>query len=114
MNQFIKHKFIVLCSNIILLLPLSNALHFVLIDHELSIFSIKKNKITHQCDDYILYQVYTENDFNLEINPPVWINFIQIIDVFYQINSFSTFFININNRGPPEYLKTINYLNQHY
>ena len=82
------------------MLPISNALHFVLIDH-----TAKQDKgiikAPHQCDDFILNQTYTIHDFSLNIEKPIWLNFYYHFNVNYLKNYQSTFIVDIFNKGPP-------------
>jgi len=102
MKSFIKQKLILFFSSIILMLPISNALHFVLIDHSTST-EASSTKITHQCDDFVLNQMYTFSDFNLEIVLPIWFDSHFNTNVYYAINYHFNFSIEINNKGPPVY-----------
>lgn len=82
------------------MLPISNALHFVLIDHSTN----QENgiiKAPHQCDDFILNQTYTIHDFTLEIEKPIWLNFHYHFNVNYLKNYQSKFLVDIFNKGPP-------------
>ncbi|MBS7333706.1 MAG: hypothetical protein KIG88_08955 [Weeksellaceae bacterium] len=100
MKQKIKQRILVFFSSIILLLPIINALHFVLIDHTVNQDS-GIIKIPHQCDDFILNQTYIIHDFTLEIEKPIWLDFYYHINVNYLKNYQSKFLFDINNKGPP-------------
>lgn len=77
-----------------------NALHFVLIEHQTQENSDTK-KITHHCDDYILYQVFYAVDFNQKLKTPQWIEYLIKHEIVYQNLLQSNYFLEILNKGPP-------------
>lgn len=100
MKQQIKQRLIVFFSSILLMLPISNTLHFVLIDHSITQdFGIEN--VPHQCDDFILYQTYVINEFNTEIKAPIWLDFNYKSNINYYQFFQSKFIVDINNKGPP-------------
>lgn len=100
MKQNTKQRILVFFSSIILLLPITNALHFVLVDHTVN-QDAGIIKVSHQCDDFILNQTYIIHDFTLEIEQPIWLDFYYHFNVNYLKNYQSKFLVDINNKGPP-------------
>lgn len=100
-NQAIKSKIILFYSSIILLLPVVNGLHFILIDHSNPKEIIAKKHINHPCDHYVLYQIYYSDFPEFEINNNLVVFDKLSINEFYQNNYELNISINHQNKGPP-------------
>lgn len=100
MNTKIKQNSSLFFCSLLLVLQLVNALHFVLIDHTIA----KENGIkviNHQCDDYVLYPLFTSEFPSQEISIPQWNNYFSTEETLYHNYYASVYNSLINNKGPP-------------
>lgn len=99
-NQYNKYIIAFLCS-ILLLLPISNGLHFILVDHSQTISTKKDKNFPHNCDDYTFNPTYTAFNSLEEVEKPIWNDDIILYETFYGYNYTYLYSVGIKNKGPP-------------
>lgn len=101
MNDHYKKYIIRFLCSILLLLPISNALHFVVVDHNPQTFTKKHKNFPHNCDDYIYSPTFISFSHSNEIEEPVWIVQNNPFEIFYFFHLADQSSLTINNKGPP-------------
>lgn len=106
MKKLLRKQFLIFFSSLILALPITNALHFVIVDHSISTEAKSKKQIIHHCDDYLLYPVFSIDIPNFEIEKPQWIEERISYSILYIYHYHFNLITAINNKGPP-YVNTL-------
>lgn len=104
MNQYLRKRIIIFYSSILLMLPVLNGLHFILIDHDFSKSETSKKYSNHKCDDFTLYQVYNLNHSNFDYSNPIEVRKFVYFNYLYQNNYVLELNVRIKNKGPPDWI----------
>lgn len=88
-------------SGLLLLIPIVNELHFVLIEHDNTFASQQNKVIHHQCSDFFYHAVYLDK-LPEEMVVPQWIDFENYLPIYSQQKDLiEGAFVLLNNKGPP-------------